>query len=294
MEQFGIQKIWNDCLIQEQRQTKARNHINASDLGGTFIDRYYKMKGTEPTNPYDTRILKVFAAGNEFHHLIKKVFEKIGILKDGEKYIEIPETKDILKILGYYDMKIGEFDNWHIAKQRIKEYGFSEAIEQISLKLIDYFESQYPQGIEPQIIEVKSINSNAFWSKKDYIGTGYEHHKLQLYTYLKATGINKGTLLYISKDDLTLQEGLILHPNESLEKIWLDDVKTMTEYYRKNIIPPREPDYIFNQKSRKYEVNWRIARSPYLTLISGKSKEDWEKEVKEIVKNKNKKIKIKK
>lgn len=294
MEQFGIQKIWNDCLIQEQRQTKARNHINASDLGGTFIDRYYKMKGTEPTNPYDTRILKVFAAGNEFHHLIKKVFEKIGILKDGEKYIEIPETKDILKILGYYDMKIGEFDNWHIAKQRIKEYGFSEAIEQISLKLIDYFESQYPQGIEPQIIEVKSINSNAFWSKKDYIGTGYEHHKLQLYTYLKATGINKGTLLYISKDDLTLQEGLILHPNESLEKIWLDDVKTMTEYYRKNIIPPIEPDYIFNQKSRKYEVNWRIARSPYLTLISGKSKEDWEKEVKEIVKNKNKEFKIKK
>ncbi|MHA1225109.1 MAG: hypothetical protein ACTSPV_00035 [Candidatus Hodarchaeales archaeon] len=249
------------------------------------------MKGIQPTNPYDDRVLRIFSTGKEFHHLLCKVFEKIGVLQEKEKRVEIPENKEMLPIVGYFDMKLGGFTNWNEARKRVKEYGFSEFVEAVSLKIIDNLEKEYPKGLTPLIAEIKSVNSNAFWAKKDYIGSGYLHHKLQLYTYLIATGIEEGRLFYISKDDLTLQEGIIFLNDQNLRKMWEEDVKTMTNYYRKDIVPPKEPDIIFNETKHKYEINWRIARSLYLTKITGKTKKEWEKEVKKELRKKNQLLK---
>ena len=249
------------------------------------------MKGLQPTNPYESRVLRVFAAGNEFHFLIQKVFEKIGILKNKEQLVVIPETEKTLKVLGYYDLLLGGLTDWNEARERVKEYGFSEFIQDISFKVIEYLEREFPEGLNDLVCEVKSINSNAFWAKKDFIGTGYPHHKLQLYTYLRGLNLSEGRLLYISKDDLSLREGIIFQPSEGLEEEWQNDVAKMTYYYRNDIIPPKEEDCVFNKERNKFEVNWRMARSPYLTKITGKSKEDWEKGIKKIINEKNKDFK---
>lgn len=288
---WSIQEAWNKELEAERRDIKERNYINASDLGGSFLDRYYKMKGIQPSNPYESRVLRIFAAGNEFHHLLQKVFEKIGILKSKEKLVIIPEADKTLKVLGYYDMELGGFADWNEARKRIKEYGFSVFIEAASLRIIDIFEKEFPKGLDPILCEIKSINSNAFWAKKDYIGAGYPHHKLQLYTYLKALNLPEGRLLYVSKDDLSLQEGLVMLDSKELAEEWNKDIETMTDFYRKDIVPPKEDDIVFNEEKKRYEINWRVARSPYLTKITGKSKEEWEKETRSKVNFKNKEFK---
>lgn len=35
---------------------------------------------------------------------------------------------------------------------------------------------------------------------------GYDHHRIQLWCYLYMTGIEKGNLVYMSKDDLAINE----------------------------------------------------------------------------------------
>lgn len=291
---YLISDLWNTSLIVEREDTKKRDFINASDLGSPFIDRFYKMKGIQPSNPYDERVLRVFAAGNEFHHLVYKVFEKIGVLQESEFYCEIPATDEILKVVGYGDAIIGGLSNWDEARERVKNYGFSEAIERISYKIIDRLEKDYSNGLDTTLIDVKSVNSNAFWNKKGYIGDGYRHHKLQIYTYIKALNLPKGILIYISKDDLTIEECPVLYPDESLEKEWLEDVKQMSYFYKNDITPPKEDDVIFDERKKKFEINWRVARSPYLTLITGLSKGDWEKQAKELLKIKNQELKLSK
>jgi hypothetical protein len=293
-DKYTIAQIWNGQLEQEQRSAKMRDYISAGDLGGSFLDRYYKMMGIEPTNPYEPRVLRIFSAGNEFHHLIDTVFRKIGILKSCEKYVEIPEDEERLKVLGYYDALIGGFSDWDLARERVKESDLSDFVKSASLALIDNFENRLPNGLEEVLCEIKSINSLAFWNRKNYLGVGYPHHRLQLYTYMKATGIKKGILLYVSKDDLMLEECPIIMPNPVLEEEWQNDVRTMTKYYRNKIVPEKEPDVVFNKDRKRYEVNWKLLRSPFLTKITGMKKEDFEKEVKQKVKEKNKEMKEKK
>jgi len=287
--------IWNSELeISREREIKSKDYISAGEIGMPFLDRWLKMKGTPPTNPFDTRVLRIFACGSEFHHIIRKVFEKTGILINAEQYVEIPATGKTLKVLGYYDIKIGGFSDWEIAKENIKNSDLSDITKEISYKLIEQFKIEYPLGLAETICEIKSINSNAFWHRKDYIAQGYKHHQLQLWTYLKAANINQGKLFYISKDDLTLEECPIFLDNKELAKDWQEDVETMTKYYKENIKPERENDVVFDKDKEKYQQNWRIGRSVYLTHITGKTKEQWEKETMSEVRKLNKELKEKK
>ena len=292
-QKLDIAQLWNESLEQERYEVKERNYINASDIGKSMLDRFYKMKGIPETNPYDYRVLRIFAAGNEFHHLLKKVFEKIGILIDSEQRIEIPATEKTLKIVGYYDLNLGGKINTEQAEKRIKEYEFSFYVEQKALRLAHYFKEKYPQGFEPTICEIKSVHSNAFWSKKYYLAEAYPWWKLQIYTYLKALNISEGRLFCISKDDLSLIEYIIRYPDKILEEKWVKDVEAISNYYLKNIEPPKEPEIIFNETKKKYVINWMLARSPYFTKITGfTDTEVWGEELKEKIKQLNKSKKV--
>jgi hypothetical protein len=178
---------------------------------------------------------------------------------------------------------------------RISEKPLPEWLERKALKFIDELQKKYPNGIKSLTAEIKSVNSMAFWAHKnrtkDGFFAGYEHNKLQLLTYIIATKQEEGRLFYISKDDLTLEETPIGSNTASKELLnkWNKDVKEMSEYYRTNIIPPKEPDVIFNENKKKYELNWKVGRSSYLTKITGfKNKDDWDKATRTEVNAKNK------
>ena len=289
---WGVAQIWNEMLEAEQYPSKKRDYISAGDIGKPFLDRYYKMQGIPPSNPYDYRTLRIFSAGNEFHHLIYKIFERIGLVIGAEEYVEIGETHETLKVLGYYDLKLGGKIDIEKATKAIKDYDFCEFVEKKAIALAKYFAKKYPKGFTPMICENKSINSNAFWNKKNYIGFGYIHHQMQLYTYLKATGIDRGVILYISKDDLSLEECPMLNPTERLEKIWKEDVEKMTYYIRNQVEPPKEESIVFDKQKKKWVTNWKVKWSSYFTKITGaEDKKEWEKEMRKEVTKRNKEIK---
>jgi len=277
-----IQQHWNKVVRKQSGNgVKKRDYISFSDLGKGFIDRYYKMKGEAPTNAYDERVLRIFDAGRVMEFIVLRALTMSGILNQKQKYVEIPATKDVVKQLGYLDCTIGGFVNYDNAKQiiqkHLQEYKLNlddQLIEQKAINIIDGLKTDFPNGtIEEMLVEVKSINSMAFWAHKNRDANGnflgYPHNKLQLYGYQKATQINKGILLYISKDDFVIEELCTILGNEELETKYNDDVKKMSYYYLNNEVPPKEKEIVYNDKKDLFELNWQVSRSGYLTKIYG-------------------------
>jgi hypothetical protein len=289
---WSIAGLWNEKDNLERREVKERDHIYATDIGKSMLDRWLKMRGTPETNPSDDRVLRIFSAGDTFHYLLARMFHRIGIVIDREKRMEIPAGNGTLKITGYADLVLGGKVN---IEQVVKDFENDEFLPPLfkekGIRIAEYFANKYPDGFSPVVAEIKSVNSNAFWAKKDYLSEAYPWHVLQLYAYLKGFNMPEGRLLYISKDDLSLVEHNVFYPSEKLEKIFNEDVKQISHYHLNNIKPEREPDMVFNKKKGKgglWEPNWMLARSPYLTLITGLTAEKWEKQVRAETKEKNK------
>ncbi len=306
MKKWDLQTKWNESLRSEQRPLEKRTHIYASEIGKDYWERYQKMHAVPYSNPFEDRVLRKFAAGNWFEDQIGYVLKKIGILKSSQDRVEVPETEEHLKVTGKIDFRAGGLTDWNEARERIKAAEFPDSIANVSFDLIDYFEKEYAEGLEETIIEVKSVNSQVFWAKKDYLEEAYPHHTMQLYTYLRANKHPLGRIVYISKDDLTIKEIEINWPDERLEKLWLDDVKAMSNFIRTETEPPK-PDYVVFDKRKKlrfqkdkvkqviqgsYTSNWEIGWSPYLTMMTGFTDSDsFEYSVKKEISDKNAELK---
>jgi hypothetical protein len=304
---WSIKDIWNDTITQKQRELKVRNYIWAGDIGKNFYDRYLKMNAVPPDTPIDYRVLRKFSAGIWFEEQIGYILKTIGILKSKQEWIEIPENEECLRITGKLDYIAGGLSNWNEARERVTKAEFPNFIEQISYKLIDYFERQYPVGLIEKIVEVKSVNSQVFWEKKDYLNEAYPHHELQLFTYLRALKKPLGTIFYISKDDLTVEEFVVELNNKELEEKWLKDVKQMTKFWREKQEPPKPEEMVydprkklifqFNKEKQKiqgcYVENWQVKWSDYFKRITGCQTEDeWIDKIKPIIASKNEELKV--
>lgn len=287
--------IWNESLkITKRYPPKERGYIYASEIGGSMLDRYLKMQGTAPTNPYDDRTLRKFAAGNYFEEIVEKMFKQIGVLKESQGRVEIPESEKHLKVSGRFDFLLGGLPDWNEARKRVKAASFPTAIESISMNLIAEYEVKYPQGLPLKLMECKSVNSMIFWSKIKNLFEDYIHHQLQAFTYINALDLLMGTVFYISKDDLTTAEIPVFAHDSRLTKLWDEDVGTFTEYWRSQKPPKEEPDYIWSDKKELWVTNWKKERSTFLTHITGKVKEKWISDVKKVITPLNKKIGLEK
>jgi len=281
-----IQSHWNKIVRKEYNGAKMRDYITFSDIGKPYIDRYYKMKGEPVTNDFDERVLRIFDAGRVMEFIVLRALTMAGILNQKQTFVEIPAQNGILKQLGYLDCTIGGFADWAKAEQTIHEhlqqYKLTlddQLLEQKAVNIINGLRETYPDGKIPEmLVEVKSINSMAFWAHKnrDKVGNflGYPHNKLQLYGYMKATGIKNGILLYISKDDFVLEEVGMVLGDLKLEQTYNEDIKQMSNYYLNDIVPPKEVEIIYNENKANFEFNWKVLRSNYLTKIYGYKDQD--------------------
>lgn len=308
---WSVMALWNELLILGAVPSKVRNYIGASDIGKNFWERYQKMNGVPVTDPYDPRVLRVFAAGDEFHNLLKNVFKAMGLFIDSQDdagMSEIEATATTLKVIGKYDIKAGGIPDLKKVREYCNVMGFSEFVKHKSLALAADIVSKHPLGLPEMIYEIKSINSQAFWNKKNYLRVAYPWHVYQLYIYLKANNIPEGRLLYVSKDDLVTQEHPVYYPDESLEAIVQSDIAIMSKYINEKMEPPKPPDMIFDeakklkfQRSKKsyfltgiWRHNWEVERSQYFQLLTGmKTKVEWLKKVKAEIAVKNADIKEK-
>lgn len=88
------------------------------------------------------------------------------------------------------------------------------------------------------VYEIKSKHSRAFWwMVKKNEGPG-KHHMMQLWTYLKVLEKERGELVYVSKDDLAIQQYPVYLNDKKLEKAVLAELTTLNQAWERKL-PPR-------------------------------------------------------
>lgn len=295
VDNWSIQDLWNNTVVGKDELTP-RSYIRASEIGTSFLDRYYKMHAVPFTNDFDARVLRVFEAGNLFEWLVRAVLVRAGLLHRTQQEVVIPETKEHLEVVGHLDFIGGGEPDWDAARSlqtALEGLGFPTRMLAVAERFVDALVEKYGDDVtfKPLLYEIKSVNSMAFWKhNRNGMLTAYPHHVMQLYTYLKALNMDEGRILYISKDDLTLAE-LVVRPDKELEAAWLGDVTRMSDYHRNNIEPGKPEDIVWNAAARKYEVNWHMSRSPYLTKIVNMSAEAWSSEMGKLAARANYRVK---
>jgi hypothetical protein len=307
---WSIMSVWNEMNdLSKVREPKIRDYISPSDIGKNYWDRYQKMMGVPEDMPYTSRVLRIFSAGDEFHNLMKNVFKAGGIFinsQDDSGWSVIEPTEKTLKVLGKYDVLAGGVPNVQKVKEHCELMGFSQFVKERTIKLAENLLERYPNGLPKLLYEFKSINSMAFWGKKNYLMEAYPWHTLQCYAYLKANNLSEGRVLYISKDDLTTAEFPIFCPNEKLENDLQKDLEEMSYFIKNKIEPPKPELIVFNPKgscsfqlNKKkyktkgcYEANWEVKRSSWFKTLTGfDNVEKWEESINQEILDKNNKLK---
>lgn len=89
-----------------------------------------------------------------------------------------------------------------------------------------------------KLFEVKSKNSQAFtyMVKK---GEGAQHqHKLQVWFYLHCLGMQRGDILYISRDDLRMAQYPVMLDDKELEADVMRELTILNEAWKQGLPPP--------------------------------------------------------
>lgn len=265
---FG--NCWNESLEAgtPKREMKPRDRIWASEIGGSLVDRYLKMTGVQPSNPYDSRSLRKFEAGRIWEHIIGFVLKRAGILIDEQEWLKY-QYEGLLPVTGKLDFLAGGNPDYDKALHSAStEFSWLPPfISRATQNIVSRLKEQFPNGLEKIILEIKSCSSFMFerYLKSD---TASPQHKFQNFHYLKAKNMREGHIVYISKDDARLLEIGVFNPSP-VEEGYHNDIMQITGYIRTNTRPPLEKPIVFDEEFGKFSANWKIGYSIYLTHLYG-------------------------
>src|SRR5260221_343993 len=106
MNNWSLAQIWNLSLDNvPRRDYEPRDYVWASELGGSFYDRYFKMKGRQPTTPPNLRTRRKFEGGRLMEWVILQVLNRAGALKSTQEHFI--EDSGALKVTGRLDFEAG-------------------------------------------------------------------------------------------------------------------------------------------------------------------------------------------
>lgn len=251
---FSLASIWNESLSagRVEREMVPRRHVWASELSGSYYDRYYKMKGRQPTTPPNSRSQRKFAAGNLTEFLVKQILVRAGLLKETQTHIS--NKGFALEVTGKLDFLAGgEIKN--IKKETFGD--FPEGFDVVASAVVSRLRESHPEGLRDQILEIKSCSGMMF---NLYEKQPVTHHMLQLFHYAHTMKL-PGLLVYISRDDLRIQEWGVMPNTEKWLKLYQKDIERMAEVLTMDK-PPLEPRLtIVNDRFKK---NWHVEYSNYL------------------------------
>ncbi len=205
-----IQQLINQSLKEKnaERGNKPIVSWHCSSLGSCLRGIYLKRQGKLPDTALDERTLRVFDMGNKIEDWLVGLIEKQPDVKV-ETQVRIEDKE--LGVSGYADM------------------------------VIEY------EG-EKQVYEIKSKHSKSFWWMKKKGEGASRHNMQQLWIYLKVLGIDKGNLIYVSKDDSAILEYPVLLSDKSLEKEVMEQLTLLNKAWKEQdifILPlPKEGDWL--------------------------------------------------
>lgn len=253
--------MWNRALNKNNDRTyEPRTHIWASELGGSYYDRYWRMKGRKPTTPPNLRSRRKFEGGNLSEWIILQVLARARVLKSSQHRIEYNDG--LLKVTGKADFTAGGTIRM-IPPARLRDLPESFAI--VAESVIAQLREKYPKGLKLVNIEVKSCSGQVFDRYREAPAT---HHALQAFHY--ALNTKRPTLLvYVSRDDFRITEWIIKPRSKKWREIYDQDIAAMAvvlamepKDVKKTL---KKPLLAFNDKTEKFAKDWQIEYSNYLT-----------------------------
>lgn len=266
---WSFTDVWNQSISVQNREIKPRDYIYASEIGGSYINRYMSMKGIVPTNPPNARSLRKFAAGNLWEWVVKMVLVRAGIMQSTNQRLEY-NFPHLLRVSGRQDFLAGGVPDLEKARRDIEAMGLPEEFKNASLKIVDHIESLKLVELDTIVLEIKSSAGNMF----DYyerIG-GNPMHRSQTMIYLLGFNLPEGLLVYINKDNCLLNEVLVRADDTKLLEATRADIEQMTYYYNNSETPPKDEEIIFDNFS--FKTNWKVEYSNYLTMLYGYERPD--------------------
>lgn len=272
---WSFAQIWNESLEQKPDwEVKPRDYLWASDLGKAPIDTYLRMLGTPFSNPMDSRAKCKMEAGNLHEWIIGLVLRRAGILQEAQRRVEF-QYPGLLSVHGKLDYDAGGKPDWEKAKQEIIGLELPEFFGRATEKIIEYFKQKYPNGLELTILEIKSCSARKF---DVYTRNGpAENHVSQTFHYVIGEGRKEAHIVYSCRDDLRMLELPVMRDDVVAEGIYKSEIELLTKYYNAKEQPPKEKEIIFDEKEGKFNLNWKISYSPYITLVYGfKDQNDFE------------------
>lgn len=266
---WTIANIWNSVIEKKDRPIEPRDRLYASELGGSMIDRWHKLKGTPYSNPPNSRSMRKFMAGDIWEWIIKQVLIKAGIPFTQQDRVLL-EYPNLLPISGKIDFIAGGRIMHEDALKNLERENIPDFIKNPAKAIIERLVADYPDVLPEKIIEIKSVGSYIFESllEQDNPRT---HHMLQATIYHLARKIPTD-IIYVCRDDCRLLQYNIDEIAPILEVEIKKDLEEITKYYNEDIEPPKEQLIIF--EGGKFKTNWKVQYSPYLTMIYTYTNED--------------------
>ena len=177
-DNFSLQSIIDAALV-EPREPREIKSWHASGFGSCPTGRYLERMGVPADEEFDERTLRIFSAGKKFEDWVLELGTKQlpeGCVVEEQVRIENPN----LGVTGYADAVV-----------------------------------TLPTG-KKLVYEIKSKNSNAFHWMRKRGESAMRQHEMQIWLYLETLEIEEGRILYISKDDLCMQEAVVMRSDVKL------------------------------------------------------------------------------
>ena len=275
--------VWNDSLIQKERAVEPRDYIWASELGGSYINRFYKMQGIKPTNPPNLRSMRKFQAGNIWEYVVYNVLKRAGLIISTQDKIR-HQYEGLIMVSGKQDFIVGGTPNFDKAVEEIKDQDLPEMLYNSSMAIIEKLRGMNVVELEKYVLEIKSSAGNMY-DMYERNGAASDNHQLQCFHYLIGGGFDEGRVVYINKDNCLLLEFPIYRNDTKLEQMYRNDIAQMTEYITSGAPPKKEDEVLFDPNTLTFKMNYKVEYSDYLTMIYGYERpelyrERWDKLVK--------------
>lgn len=267
-EQWILANVWNKALDNAPpRVYEPRDRIWASELYNSNVDIYLKMKGEQPTNLPNDRSIRKFEAGHMHEWFVKLILARIGIFKSTQDRV-IFEEEGLVNVSGKIDFLAGGMPEHDTRVDEILgNMEIPELYQRQAEGMINFFKSEYPDGLDEKIIEIKSASLFAF-NKVEATGKPLTGHDLQAYHYAR-NAKKEVALVYICRDDLRMFEISIPQYDDQLEERYYDRIREITYYHKNDIMPALEPLIEYDVDTGRFSKNFRVEYSPFLTKLYG-------------------------
>lgn len=262
MENFNLAQVWNSAIEKKDRPINPRDHLYASELGGSMIDRFYKLKGTPYTNPPNNRSMRKFMAGDIWEWIIKTVLIRSGVPFTTQDHVEL-KYEGLLPITGRIDFIIGGAINYTEAINRLEAEDIPDFIKTPAKAIITALQANYPDTIPKKVLEIKSVGSFIFESLETQ-DNPRTHHMLQGAVYALTTKLPTD-IVYVCRDDCRLLQYSIDKIVPDLEKEIKKDLEAITKFHTDDVEPPKEELIVL--ENGKFKTNWRVQYSNYLSML---------------------------